>query len=516
MNLSYEDIYENLKGTIPPKPEYLFAYVQEPYSFLLSPKWNDCVSRLATLGYLSHIQTIFEKVTDEKEKAELITIAFEKSLIAKQYHCTVFLMENYSDTEITSTFFSKNKDFKVFYEFQPPRTLKNHEKFIGLEEFSNQTVKGFKTLEYTAIRDILLREELDIRSVNQLAFKANLLFGGSERLLLFMKKWGHEIHETSRRPLTDLLDSATSDFPIDGSIHYRKWGDAFLKYGPKIRSSFGHAGKELSSPPTSSSGKLSLLSIEEGTKAYMSRHYAQCRDLLSLSFALNTRLPHFQLAHDLWQYSRDIEEPIEMADTIPDISFDGACFGLPGYFFTKMSYDDVRMLFLGEFTGCCEKIGGAYSDTIAHALSTRESGFYIITDHNGDIKAHSWVWRSPQGDMVIDGFESEDPYISDQNIAHVIGNICIALQKENLFEEYEISRIIGGVAGNHFTYNLYYEPIADEDKVANLSNESIPFTWEYLGTKEMGQNFEQYLIADFEKYPDDFLKPEDMPIDFAP
>ena len=516
MNLSYQSIYESLTGKTAPTAEYLSEYVQEPYSFLLSPKWNDCISRLASLGYLSHIQTIFEKVTDRDEKAELITIAFEKSLIARQYHCTLFLFENYSDTEISSHFFNKNKDFGIFYEFEPPRSLKDQEQFVGLEEFSGQNVKGFKTSSYIAMRNILLREELDIRSVNQLAFKATLLFGDAERLLLFMKKWGHEIHKTSRKPLTDLLDSATNDFPIDGDIHYRKWGDAFLKYGSKIRSSFGHAGKELSSPPTSSSGKLSLLSIEEATKSYMSRHYTECKDLLSLNFTLNTRLPHFQLAHDLWQYSRDIEEPIEMAYTIPDISFDGASFGLPGYFFTKMSYDDVRMLFLGEYTGCCEKIGGAYSDTIAHALSTRESAFYIITDHNGDIQAHSWIWRSPQGDIVIDGFESEDPYISDQNIAHVIGNICSALQKENLFKEYEIRRIIGGVTGSHFTYNLYYEPIADEDKVSNLSNESIPFAWEYLGTLEMGQNFEQYLIADFEKHPNDFLKPEDMPIDFEP
>lgn len=70
-----------------------------------------------------------------------------------------------------------------------------------------------------------------------------------------------------------------------------------------------------------------------------------------------------------------------------------------GYTFTRLDPDDPRTLFLGEYTYCCQSIGGAAESCVWHGVESPNSGFYVVLDRKGDIVAQSWAWR--KGDVLV-------------------------------------------------------------------------------------------------------------------
>lgn len=59
----------------------------------------------------------------------------------------------------------------------------------------------------------------------------------------------------------------------------------------------------------------------------------------------------------------------------------------------KLSRDDVRGLFLGHYTDCCQHPTGAGSSCAQHGAESPDGGFFVVERH-GKIIAMSWAWTA--------------------------------------------------------------------------------------------------------------------------
>lgn len=68
------------------------------------------------------------------------------------------------------------------------------------------------------------------------------------------------------------------------------------------------------------------------------------------------------------------------------------------YVMRKLSKDDPRGPFLGEYTNCCQHPGGVGSSCARHGMMKSDGCFYVV-EKDGNIIAQSWTWR--QDDVVV-------------------------------------------------------------------------------------------------------------------
>lgn len=62
------------------------------------------------------------------------------------------------------------------------------------------------------------------------------------------------------------------------------------------------------------------------------------------------------------------------------------------YRMSKLSKDDPRGPFLGEYTNCCQHPGSTGSSCAKHGMMKSDGGFYVV-EKFGKIVAQSWTWR---------------------------------------------------------------------------------------------------------------------------
>lgn len=67
---------------------------------------------------------------------------------------------------------------------------------------------------------------------------------------------------------------------------------------------------------------------------------------------------------------------------------------------------DVRGVFLGQYTNCCQHPAGMGKDCAWYGLEKANSGFFVVTDKEDEIIAQSWVWSTPKG-ICFDNVEAK-------------------------------------------------------------------------------------------------------------
>lgn len=70
-----------------------------------------------------------------------------------------------------------------------------------------------------------------------------------------------------------------------------------------------------------------------------------------------------------------------------------------GYKMYRLLKNDPRGLFLGDYTNCCQKPGGAGETCAWHGVASEDGAFYVVEDKTGKIVAQSWTWRD--GDIIV-------------------------------------------------------------------------------------------------------------------
>lgn len=99
------------------------------------------------------------------------------------------------------------------------------------------------------------------------------------------------------------------------------------------------------------------------------------------------------------KYTREICEVSR--ETVPGFS----PFRVGSYRVRRLARDDVRGLFLGDHTNCCQHPGDVGSSCAWHGATSIYGGFVVIEDEAGTIVAQSWVWRD-QDALVFDSLEA--------------------------------------------------------------------------------------------------------------
>lgn len=142
---------------------------------------------------------------------------------------------------------------------------------------------------------------------------------------------------------------------------------------------------------------------------------------------------------------------------IPDMVFDGALVGFPGYYIEKMDHLDPMCARLGHKTGCCQSIGGQGEPCTIYGITHERSGFYVLRKGNpnnrkptDDIKAQSWTWRGDNNALVLDSIEVQQNVLEAQ-IGEHDGNdlICSMFQglAAKLIHEHAVPEVRVGTAG---------------------------------------------------------------------
>lgn len=86
-------------------------------------------------------------------------------------------------------------------------------------------------------------------------------------------------------------------------------------------------------------------------------------------------------------------------ERIADISLE-----VDNYKIYKITSDNYKGLFLGEYTNCCQHPRSVGSSCAFHGMFSPYGGFYVV-EKNGDIVAQSWCWVNEDNIFVFDSIE---------------------------------------------------------------------------------------------------------------
>lgn len=77
-----------------------------------------------------------------------------------------------------------------------------------------------------------------------------------------------------------------------------------------------------------------------------------------------------------------------------------------GYKGKFLRRSDVRGIYLGQYTNCCQHPLGVGKTCAWYGLENPNSGFFVVKDQNEEIIAQSWVWSTPEG-LCFDNVEAK-------------------------------------------------------------------------------------------------------------
>lgn len=271
----------------------------------------------------------------------------------------------------------------------------------------------FKPLIFNAVLTALNEEGYGgTTAAHAYAYNAVALFQSEDRILRYLQTHGEDV----KTPLHDLLQAI--QLPEDlGGADLSAWGDAVLKHGPQM-AKLAKFCDRLPQPQMSADGRTwsyaaTRMAVAQFAYARASEH----PELAALCFAHTVDEEAFNAA-------LDVVTKTPQQKRIPDIAIDGADFGMDGVTFRRLACTDIRGLFLGELTDCCQSIGNAGSDCAAHGFTSENGGFYVVETANGEIIGQSWAWRGVDGELCLDSLETLGGRIRDDQWASLLDSMA--------------------------------------------------------------------------------------------
>ncbi len=283
----------------------------------------------------------------------------------------------------------------------------------------------FATLDFNAktARDIvmvafMLGHEDHLVGMVPLAANAVRLFGTEDRVLRYLEQWG----QSGKKPLHDILHIIT--FPPEGEVlpgvlmDLKAWGDAVLQQGPEMAKLVKFSNR-LGQPCRSDDDSCWSLTKTRNVIAELT--YWRGREhpeLAAMARQVRWSEPNFNDALEtvlLYQEQYAANDNQKPGGAIPAITIQGAAFNKDGYTFLRLPDGDIRGLALGDFTACCQHIGGFGDEYTKHGFLSPQAGFYAITDNKTDqIVAQSWAWRGTKGELVLDSLEYLSGHVTSE------------------------------------------------------------------------------------------------------
>jgi hypothetical protein len=179
--------------------------------------------------------------------------------------------------------------------------------------------------------------------------------------------------------------------------------------------------------------------------------------LAALCMEYNVKEDDFEMARIF------VKKKTPATKNIPDITIDGEKFDMAGGKFYRLAADDIRGLFLGEMTACCQSIGGVGASCAIHGYTSPDSGFYVVENAKGKIVAETWAWRGDKGEMCFDSLETLGQNVTPKQWLKIIQATAQELTDKN--KNHDLSALHIGKGGNtpleiplHFTLSSTAEP----------------------------------------------------------
>lgn len=213
--------------------------------------------------------------------------------------------------------------------------------------------------------------------------------------------------------------------------------------------------------------------------------------------ALATICSKYNISQEIFdRIAREILPQTKDYDELPDVKFDIEFKGQI-YHFSKLPAGDLRGLFLGHETGCCQSIGGDSERSVQNAFTRTDAGFYVLTDLNGKIKAQSLAWKGLNTEgktvLVLDSFEH------NKDVASIYIPLMQMLLKSLDGQELYVG--VGGQTPN--TQSNIFDNIKSPEGFHRYNDSQLVYLIKpdtKLGTKYK-HSFKEY--SEFEEYIDD-------------
>lgn len=108
------------------------------------------------------------------------------------------------------------------------------------------------------------------------------------------------------------------------------------------------------------------------------------------------------------EWSRNNPQTVK-EDSLPNVE------GLEcqGWALKKLPKDDITNLVIGDYTSCCQKLGGFGESVCKEGWNDEHSVNYVFVSPSGRIAAHFWAWKTESGAVVIDSVEGNSSTPTD-------------------------------------------------------------------------------------------------------
>lgn len=339
----------------------------------------------------------------------------------------------------------------------------------------NENPYFFKEAAFNIVTELLALEDVRGEAAHEAAFRLTGLFQSEQRVLQYLKQWGDP---SEKQPLLSLSQQIALPKPsyvpehpallplknwgpigawlykkIDdkkpqktGTPNMKDWGDAVLKCGPSM-AKLVKFSLHVRAPEKSSDGKTWST---PATRAECAKHlYKQAMkhpELAELCYSYGIKEEHYNAALKLIE-----KHPPKKSERIPAITIDGEKFDLPGAQFRRLPSGDVRGLFLGKITACCQSIGGTGEGSAKHGYLSEHGGFYVVESGKGDIIGQSWAWRGKKGELCFDSLETLGDRISPAQWTKLMQETAKELTER---KDHDVTALHIGAGGRTPEYSL--------------------------------------------------------------
>lgn len=180
------------------------------------------------------------------------------------------------------------------------------------------------------------------------------------------------------------------------------------------------------------------------------------------NLALAEELTKFSYPESAFEYALNQMQKPKLFESIPDVGM----IQEKEYKIVRLAADDPRGWTLGEYTKCCQHIGGAGESSARHGMTSGDACFFVAYKGNY-IYAQTWAWRK-KGVVYFDNVEALSK-----------SNTCKKLFRslaERLLGKFGIKEIRTGL-GNNDIYS------SADGVYHNTPKSDIDFTGCYTDTK---------------------------------
>lgn len=184
------------------------------------------------------------------------------------------------------------------------------------------------------------------------------------------------------------------------------------------------------------------------------------------------------------------------------------------YVLERLPDGDPRAFTLGEYTDCCQHIGGMGDTCTDAGVSLSMSGFYILTKKDdGAIVSQAWVWRY-KDTLIFDNIESlydkDHPRTCEikelwtacaKKLIGIFGiiQVRVGLGHNDEFGSDDVIKHSSNELSKQYIRNEYYEYKIKIRKIITEKN-NIPLDMSYINVKHEELMIGKELYLDYDRY----------------